>query len=114
METENAVQTCLARFVSDKGEELPGGLLDVPLNIEIKSLESIVNNLLGEEERVPLVFFVNGKEVVNNLKDSFDKDFNFCENVTDIVYQPQAIFKVRAVTRCTASLEGNKFYYYFF
>lgn len=29
------------------------------------------------------------------------------ERVLDIVYQPQAVFRVRAVTRCTSSLEGH-------
>ena len=29
------------------------------------------------------------------------------EDVVSIVYQPQALFKVRAVTRCSASLAGN-------
>ena len=29
------------------------------------------------------------------------------EKVLDIIYQPQAIFRVRAVTRCTSSLEGH-------
>lgn len=29
------------------------------------------------------------------------------ENVLDIVYQPQAVFKVRPVTRCTSSMPGH-------
>lgn len=29
------------------------------------------------------------------------------EKVLDIIYQPQAVFRVRAVTRCTSSLEGH-------
>lgn len=109
METDTEIQTCLARFLSDKGEELPGGLLDLPVNTEIKSLEAIINNLLGETDPVPLAFFINGKEIVKTLKDNFDKEFNISENVVEIVYQPQAVFKVRAVTRCTASLEGELF-----
>lgn len=31
------------------------------------------------------------------------------EQVVDIVYRPQAVFKVRAVTRCAASLPGIAF-----
>lgn len=29
------------------------------------------------------------------------------EKVLEIVYQPQAVFRVRAVTRCTSTVEGH-------
>jgi len=36
-----------------------------------------------------------------------EKTLEESEQVLDIVYQPQAVFKVRAVTRCTSSIPGH-------
>jgi len=50
---------------------------------------------------VPYVFFVNEKEIKSTLEAALDKDKINTEHVVDIVYQQQAVFRVRAVTRCT-------------
>lgn len=112
-ETPQEVQTVLARLKSADGIPLPGGLLDLPINISVEQLQLICNALLNEEDPMPLAFYVNDVEVENSLKPylSLNKEFNPSENVIDIIYQPQAIFKVRSVTRCTGELEGNLFLY---
>jgi len=46
--------------------------------------------------------------VTSTLADSLDKEkLDASEKVLDIIYQPQAVFKVRAVTRCTSTIEGH-------
>jgi ribosome assembly protein 4 len=46
--------------------------------------------------------------VVESLKDTLKKaSTNPDETTINIVYQPQAVFRVRAVTRCTATLPGH-------
>ncbi|XP_053981698.1 notchless protein homolog 1 [Hylaeus volcanicus] len=98
----------LSRFKSDTGEVLPGGLLDLPTNITVDKLQAICNALLQNDEPVPFAFYVNDVEVTDSLDKNIGDSFCTSENVIEIVYQPLAIFKVRAVTRCTGSLEGHK------
>ncbi|XP_076750219.1 notchless protein homolog 1 [Xylocopa sonorina] len=98
----------LCRFKSDKGEILPGGLLDLPVDITVSKLQAICNALLQNEEPVPFVFYVNDSEIVDSLGNNIKESISISEDVVEIIYQPQAIFKVRAVTRCTGSLEGHK------
>ncbi|XP_048508800.1 notchless protein homolog 1 [Athalia rosae] len=102
------VKRVLSRFKSDTGEILPGGLLDLPVDITVDKLQLICNALLQEEDPVPLAFFVNDTEITECLEKSLEKEFSTSEDVVEIVYQLQAVFKVRAVTRCTGSLEGHK------
>ncbi|XP_043273167.1 notchless protein homolog 1 isoform X2 [Venturia canescens] len=106
--SEKETRRILARFKSDTGEILPGGLLDLPLDINVEKLQLICNALLQDEDPVPLAFFVNDVEVTDTLQQNLDKTLRISEDVVDIVYQPQAVFKVRAVTRCTGSIEGHK------
>lgn len=102
------VKQVQSRFIkSDTGEVLSGALLDLPVDVTVDKLQSICNALLQQEQPLPLAFYVNNVEVTDVLEKSIDKNFNFSEDILEIVYQPQAVFKVRAVTRCTGSLEGH-------
>lgn len=105
------VKRVLSRFKSDTGEVLPGGLLDLPVDVTVDKLQAICNALLQQEEPLPLAFYVNNVEVTDVLEKYVGKDFSISEDVVEIVYQPQAVFKVRAVTRCTGSLEGHWQFY---
>ncbi|KZC15080.1 Notchless protein like protein 1 [Dufourea novaeangliae] len=102
------IKRILSRFKSDTGEILPGGLLDLPINITIDKLQAICNALLQNKESVPFAFYVNDTEITDSLEKNINENFNISEDLVEIVYQPQAVFKVRAVTRCTGSLEGHK------
>ncbi|CAD6205704.1 GSCOCG00009975001-RA-CDS [Cotesia congregata] len=104
-ESDGTIHTVLARFKSEKGEILPE-TFNLPGGTTAKQLEGICNSLLQQEEPVPISFFINDVEVVGSLQDNLKG--NDCEQVIDIVYQPQAVFKVRAVTRCTGSIEGHR------
>lgn len=50
---------------------------------------------------MPFIFLVKEKEITNSLEKSLDKDSLNTEEVIDIVYQQQAVFRVRPVARCT-------------
>ena len=54
-----------------------------------------------EEEPVPYSFFVGDLEVTSSLQDTLERLTVDSEKVLNIVYQPQAVFRVKAVTRCT-------------
>ncbi len=93
----------LAQFKSENGENLESPI-DLPRNVNTENLQLILNALLkkdGSNELIPYTFFVNGKEVVNNLEETLQNETLNSEKVLEIIYQPQAIFQVRAVTRCT-------------
>lgn len=63
---------------------------------------------LLQEEPVPLAFFVRGEaEVISNLGSCVKALGVETEQVLPVVYQPQAVFRVRAVTRCTSTLQGH-------
>ncbi|KAL4715433.1 hypothetical protein ACJJTC_015336 [Scirpophaga incertulas] len=97
--------TIQAKFKSDTGEEL-GSPLDLPLNINKDQLQLICNALLEEEDK-PFLFFVNDVEINSTLKDALDTNKLNSEEVIEIIYQEQAVFRVRPVTRCTSSIPGH-------
>ena len=63
-----------------------------------------------KDEDTPYNFYVEKREI----RDTLDKVlllnkelYEDSERVIDILYQPQALFKVRAISRCTATIEGH-------
>ena len=62
-----------------------------------------------QDESVPYSFFVNESEITGTLQETLETQTLETEKVVEIVYQPQAVFKVRAVTRCTSTIPGSIF-----
>lgn len=92
----------LAQFKSENGELLESPI-DLPLNITAENLQLICNALIkkNENEATPYTFFVKDIEVTTNLAAALKNEVLDSEKVLEIIYQPQAVFQVRAVTRCT-------------
>ena len=86
----------LCQFKSDTGELL-GAPIDLPIDINKLGLEKLCQALISSEkqeeieEDVPYSFFVDDTEVSINLEKALESE-NF-EKITEIVYQPQAVFK---------------------
>ncbi len=55
-------------------------------------------------------FFINDSEITGSIGDVFKQELLETEKLVEIVYQPQAIFRVRAVSRCTSTLAGMHCY----
>lgn len=97
----------LCRFKSETGEIL-GDMMDLPSDCSTEQLTLICNALLQQdEEKIPYLFFINDTEITKDLCSTIDiKNLN-TEDVVEIVYQQQAVFRVRPVTRCTSSMPGH-------
>ena len=63
---------------------------------------------------MPYAFFVDGIEIIENLTKTVGDDIlKKSEKAIEIVYQPQAVFKVRAVTRYDDFVKLHVFFCFF-
>ena len=102
------LQRVLTQFKSEDGQRV-GQPFDLPLDINANKLQLICNTILQQEEPVPYLFFINDTEIKGTLREAVElnsKTFK-SEEVLEIIYAPQAVFKVQAVTRCTSSIPGH-------
>jgi ribosome assembly protein 4 len=101
--------TSIVQLFSPDGEAT-GPALDLPLSSTPAQLASLVNNLLQNEDPLPYTFFLSDSrvELVKTLAAVLAVSTDTStEKVVALTYQPQSIFRVRSVTRCTASLPGH-------
>ncbi|KAJ1811906.1 ribosome assembly [Coemansia sp. RSA 2598] len=107
MSEPGAATNILAQFQNADGEKT-GPPLSLPADISAEQLCILINKFLENEENQPYSFYVDNKEIVRSVeKDIIEGEKRSAEETLVIVYQPQAFFKVRAVTRCSSSLTGH-------
>ncbi|EEZ97691.1 notchless [Tribolium castaneum] len=94
----------LCRFKSDSGE-ITGDIIDLPLSCTVSQLTEICNALL--ETTNSYIFYANDTEITHSLEKTLNLSDLNTETVIDILYQQQAVFRVRPVTRCTSSMPGH-------
>lgn len=105
----------LCQLCSEEGESI-GEPVDLPIALKSEQLQLIANAFVkkakdeeDDDDPVPYAFFVeNDVAITSSLADAIaacpDLD---TEKAVKITVQPQAYFKVQAVTRCTSSLPGH-------
>ena len=105
---EQEVNEISVQFISEGGEA-PFPPFEVPKNITPEKLLLVLKAFLVDEEdkNKPYLFFVNNQEVSINLAETLKYQLIDYESTLQIVYQPQAVFRVRGVSRCTSSLSGH-------
>jgi ribosome assembly protein 4 len=101
------VEKMLGVFESPDGESV-GPPLNIPVEITKGQLQLLLNCLLGNDDKRPYAFYIDEIEITQSLKmDYIDRVNKSSEETVRIVYQPEALFRVRAVTRCSSSLTGH-------
>ncbi|KAJ3400980.1 hypothetical protein HDV05_000732, partial [Chytridiales sp. JEL 0842] len=99
--------TVIAQFKSPEGE-ISGPTLNLPAGTTPEQLQLLLNQLLANDDPVPYLFFVDDTEISTTIHENILVDLGKSkEEILTISYQPQAVFKVRAVTRCTSSMTGH-------
>ena len=101
------VATVVAQLRTPDGEMVAGPPVELPLDITPKQLNVLLNELLSNEEKLPYSFQLNEAEIIESLRSTVADQGASVEECLSIVYVPQAVFRVRAVTRCTSTLSGH-------
>ncbi|XP_042488770.1 notchless protein homolog [Macadamia integrifolia] len=84
-----------------------GAPMYLPQNAGPLQLQQIVNKLLNNEEKLPYAFYISDQKLVVQLGSYLEKNKVSVEKVLRIVYQPQAVFRIRPVNRCSATVAGH-------
>lgn len=84
-----------------------GPPLDVAYNVTPGQLGVLLNKLLENEEKIPYAFYLDDQEVSGMLGAHLTQHNVSVERSLRLVYTPQAVFRVRPVTRCSASMPGH-------
>lgn len=94
-------------LMTDPDGNALGGPVDLPQDAGPLQLQSLVNALLNNEEKLPYAFYISDQELVGQLGAYLLKNKVSVEQVLRIVYQPQAIFRIRPVSRCSSTIAGH-------
>lgn len=102
------VDTVIVQFQSAEGVQA-GPSVDLPVSSTPAQLTTLLNTLLSSEEPLPYAFFLTHSrtEITTTVHDAMNSVSLARESLTSITFQPQSVFRVRSVTRCTASLPGH-------
>ena len=98
--TEEPIEQVQIQFESGETLEL-SQTFQIPNSSTPKQLDLILNSILNQD--LNYSYFIQDKEIQRELRD-IDRSV---EKVIKVTYLPQAIFKVRTVTRCSTTLSGH-------
>ncbi|EXB37371.1 Notchless-like protein [Morus notabilis] len=106
MEVKAPEHNVMCLLTDPEGTPL-GPTMYLPQNTGPPQLQQIVNQLLKNEEKLPYAFYISDHELLVPLGTYLEKNKVSVEKVLSIVYQPQAIFRIRPVSRCSATIAGH-------
>ncbi|CAK8575982.1 unnamed protein product [Lathyrus sativus] len=105
MEQSTVVNNVLCLLTHQDGAPL--GSMYLPQNIGPQQLQLIVHQLLKNEEKLPYAFYISDEELLVPLETYLQKHKVSVEKALPIVCQPQAVFRIRPVSRCSATISGH-------
>ncbi|KAL3994064.1 hypothetical protein ACH3XW_20195 [Acanthocheilonema viteae] len=97
------------RMFSEDEQELSEAAIVLPLSTTLTQLQILCNQLLGSSnDPIPITFRTrDGILIENSLKGSIPQQKVDVEKSIELLYYPEAVFRVRPVTRCTSSIPGH-------
>ncbi|CAJ2673397.1 unnamed protein product [Trifolium pratense] len=107
VEKSEAMNNVMCLLINPDGSPL-GAPIYLPQTTAPQHLQQIVNKLLNNEEKLPYSFYISDQELLVPLATYLNKNKFSVEKALHIVCQPQAIFRVRPVHRCSATISGHK------
>lgn len=105
-EESRELNNVMCQLADPEGTPL-GASMYLPQSVGPKELQQMVNKLLNNEEKLPYAFYISDQELVIQLGDYLQKNKVSVEKVVTIVYQPQAVFRIRPVNRCSSTIAGH-------
>ncbi|XP_071707124.1 notchless protein homolog [Rutidosis leptorrhynchoides] len=105
-ESREVNNSVMCQLSDPQGNSL-GASMYLPQIVGPKELQQMVNKLLNNEEKLPYAFYISDQELVVQLGDYLQKNKVSVEKVITIVYQPQAVFRIRPVNRCSSTIAGH-------
>ncbi|XP_077250892.1 WD-40 repeat family protein / notchless protein [Tasmannia lanceolata] len=106
VEEQTGINNVMCLLTDPEGEPL-GAPMYLPQNAGPPQLHEVVNKLLNNEEKLPYAFYISDQELLMQLGSYLQKNKVSVEKVLRIIYQPQAIFRIRPVNRCSATIAGH-------
>ncbi|EFO25997.1 WD-repeat protein HUSSY-07 [Loa loa] len=97
------------RIFSEDEQELSEAAIVLPLSTTVGQLQILCNQLLDSaDDPIPITFRTrDGILIEDSLKGSIPQQKIDVEKSIELLYYPEAVFRVRPVTRCTSSLPGH-------
>ncbi|CAK9147534.1 unnamed protein product, partial [Ilex paraguariensis] len=93
----------MSQLTDPEGNSL-GAPMYLPQNAGPKELQQIVNKLLNNGDKLSYAFYISNQELVVQLGSYLQKNKFSVEKVRTIVYQPQAVFRIRPVSRRSSTI----------
>ncbi|KAL9231247.1 hypothetical protein vseg_006498 [Gypsophila vaccaria] len=106
MEEETMEKSVICQLRDPEGNTL-GTPIYLPYNAAPKDLLHVVNNLLLNDDPLPYAFYISDHQLLTPLGIYLHHHKVSVEKLVQIVYQPQAIFRIRPVNRCSATISGH-------
>lgn len=93
-----------------------GAPISIPASTTPAQLESLLHQLLlapkaeADEEPLPYTFYIHDQEITTSLHQDIvvGGHASIREGILPVVYRPQAVFRVRPISRCTSTLAGHQ------
>jgi ribosome assembly protein 4 len=105
MDTDEG-KTVMCLLTDPEGTHL-GSAMYIPQKAGPLQLTQLVNRFLDNEEMLPYSFYVSDEELLVPVGTYLEKNKVSVEKVLTIVYQQQAVFRIRPVNRCSQTIAGN-------
>ncbi|VDD86662.1 unnamed protein product [Enterobius vermicularis] len=97
------------RLFAEGGDELSVAPIILSTKTTEHQLQVLCNQLLeNSDEPIPITFRTkDGIEIHDSISESIPEEKLDFERGIELVYYPEAVFRVNPVTRCTASIPGH-------